>query len=90
MNKKQTNRFKKQNRILYTLKALYENDDYEDKGIDVNKMVGLVCIEFVCAERYTKELIKSMVNARLIDLIDKKLYYRVPKQDLEDNEVSNE
>ena len=59
--------------IMNTLKAKSEDDD--DRGIEVDVLVSLVCLEFGSGRRYVKEVIKDLEITKQIQIVDKKAYY---------------
>lgn len=83
MNKHQIIQKQKQNMILFTLKAIWDDERIEEKGVDEEKIVAQVCLEYGAGTRYVKEIVKNMVLAGLISRNNKKLYYRPTKANKE-------
>ena len=67
-------RTQKANMILQTCKKAFDSD-LEDTGVDAEKIVSLVSLEFGAGHRYVMEIVKDLVNAGQLNLVDKKLYY---------------
>lgn len=65
----QQTRKQKMQIIINTLKKHF------DEGVEYEKIISLVCVEFGSARRYVRELITDMINVGLLIKSDGILYY---------------
>ena len=67
-------RMHKANMIIATCKKKYMNND-DDKGVPVDVLVSMTCLEFGAGQRYVREIIKNLEAVKKILIKEKKAYY---------------